>query len=179
MRESGQTSLSPEEWSQWTELTKKIQFVDGKIPLEAFYAWSESFYTVAVELVPFRLVNGELEILLINRRDPYFDGYHTPGSILVPEKDTNEVMADLIVRELGPKARVKYLQFAKYYDTMKGDGLGQSPRGQQINLVYTALIEGEVLEGEWFSKDRLPANIIPAFRIMIPEIFNLAKQNLV
>jgi len=59
--------LREEEWKQWADLTRRIQFINGKIPLEAFYAFCEVFISPVVEIAPYRIINGTVEILLIYR----------------------------------------------------------------------------------------------------------------
>lgn len=170
--------LSPEEWVQWTALTQRIKFENGRIPLEAFYAWSEFFYTVPIELMPFRLREGGLEILLVHRTDTYYEGYHTPGAVLTPGLKSTERLQELIHRELGADATLDKLQFVRYYDTMKGPLDGENLRGQELKLVFAALIENESSRGEWFSINDLPQNIIPEFKFIIPEMCVWAREHL-
>src|SRR5689334_22807761 len=108
--------MTPEEWSKWTDLTQKIRFENGRIPLEAFYAWSEYLYAVTVELIPFRIIDGELEMLLIYRKDKYYDGYHNPGAVIPPGESIDTKLQKLIKEELGNDAVVKKLEFVKHFE---------------------------------------------------------------
>jgi hypothetical protein len=179
MKENSKQSLLPlsqEEWHQWTELTKRIQFIDGRIPLEAFYAYCESFITPVIDLVPYRITNNVLEILLIYRKDKYYNGFHVPGSVITPRKTSKETLQYIIENELGHKASIERTFFIKVVDTMKGKGVGLDERGQDLKLLYACEVMGEAIEGEWFSKNNLPKNIIPEHQEIVLEIFDLINQ---
>jgi ADP-ribose pyrophosphatase YjhB (NUDIX family) len=171
------STLTSEEWQQWSKLTERIQFENKKIPLEAFHAWSEAFYTIAVELVPFRRKESGLEILLINRNDKYFKGYHTPGAILTPGETVSSKMDELVERELGLDPKNITPVFIKNYDLPKGKGTNENPRGQTLNIVFACLIEDEVKDGEWFRREDMPANLLKSFNLIIPETFEWAEKN--
>jgi len=170
--------LNKEEWSDWVNLTKRIRFVDDKIPKEAFFAWCEYFYTVPMELMGFRIVNQKPEILLIYRKDEYYDGYHVPGAVLIPGQKIEDALSNLLKRELGDNVRINHLEFVKYFEMLKGSGIGQNSRGHEIKIVFAGKIEGEPKNGEWFAKNNLPNNIIPGFVYIIPYMFDWAEKNL-
>lgn len=170
--------LSVEEWAQWTRLTKRIKFVDDKIPQGAFYAFCESFISPVVDIVPYHLINNEVETLLIYRKDKYYDGFHLPGLVIVPGKTSKETLDSVIRNELGDKADIGKIHFIKIIDTMKGTGIGLDERGQDLKLLYACEVRGEVLEGDWFSKNNLPTNIIPEHQQVIPEIIDWIKNNI-
>lgn len=176
--ENDRDLLTQEEWVQWTNLTKRIKFINGKIPLEAFYAFCESFISPVVDVIPYRVVNNEIEILLIYRKDKYYDGFHIPGSIIVPGKTSDETLDIVIGKELGNKADIGGKHFIKILNTMKGSGVGFDERGQDLKLLYACEVRGEVLEGDWFSKNNLPTNIIPEHQQVIPEIIDWIKNNI-
>ena len=81
--------------------------------------------------------------------------------------------------ELGTDTKMSKLQFVRYFDTMKGAGIGECPRGQEVKIAFAGLLETEPKEGEWFTEDSLPANILPEFQPIIPVIFTWAKKNLI
>ena len=165
------TPLSPDEWVEWTKLTRRIKFIDGKIPQEAFYAFCENFVSAVIDLVPYRIDNNEIEILLIYRKDRHYDGFHIPGSVIVPGKTSTDTLNSVIDVELGKNANVGKINFVGVIDAMKGEGSGLDKRGQDLKLLYVCEIKGEVLEGEWFTKNNLPKNIIPEQQKISIEIF--------
>lgn len=170
--------LNPEEWAAWTKLTKRIRFIDGKIPMEAFYAFCETFISPVVDIAPYRLINDEVEILLIYRKDKYYDGFHLPGSVIVPGKTSKETLDSVIHNELGDKANIGKIHFIRVIDTMKGTGVGLDERGQDLKLLYACEIRGETLDGEWFVKNKLPKNIIPEHQQVVLEAFDWLKNNI-
>lgn len=178
MEKSENTSLNPEEWSTWVKLTKRIRFINGKIPEEAFFAWCENFYTIPIEFMGFRKRNEELEILLIYRKDKYYDGYHTPGTILVPGQKIEAAFQSLLRRELGGNVSIDSPQFIRHFEFLKGSGTEESPRGHEIKMIFAGIVKGEPKEGEWFSKENLPANLLPEFRFLVPDMLDWAEKNL-
>lgn len=168
--------LSQEEWKNWTELTKRIRFVNGKIPIEAFYAYCEAFVSPVVEIVPYRIKNNILEILLIYRKDKYYDGFHLPGSVMVPGRTSKETLKFLIASELGNKVNTGKINFLKIDDKMKGAGIGFDERGQDLKLLYACEINGEVLGGKWFARENLPKNIIPEHQKVAVEAYDWIKS---
>lgn len=179
MNKKNQKPIDKQEWDNWTDITKRIEFTNGKIPKEAFFAWCESFYTVPIEFMGVRFVDNEPEILLIYRKDEYYDGYHTPGAVLTPGKKIKDMLDSLIKVELGENIEIKNIQFVKHFETFKGSGVGENLRGHEIKMVFSGIIKGEPKDGEWFKKENLPENIIPEFKFIIPEILNWAKKNLI
>jgi hypothetical protein len=172
MENNKKLPLSEKEWLQWTELTKRIQFINDKIPLEAFYAFCESFISPVVDIVPYRTKDNISEILLIYRKDKYYDGFHLPGSVIVPGRTSKETLQFVIDKELGDKADIGKISLMEVMDTMKGKGIGLDERGQDLKLFYTCEVKGEVMEGEWFSKNNLPKNIIPEHQEVVLKAFD-------
>lgn len=170
------TPLSENEWTEWTKLTKRIKFIDGKIPEEAFYAFCEAFVTAVIDLIPYRRLNNEVEILLIYRKDKYYDGFHIPGSVIVPGKTSKETLNSVIDVELGKDSLVSKIDFVGIIDSMKGEGLDLDKRGQDLKLLYVCKVDGEVMEGEWFTKNNLPKNIIPEHQKVAREIFDFINK---
>lgn len=168
--------LSENEWTEWTKLTKRIKYIDGKIPEEAFYAFCESFVSAVIDLVPYQIKNGELEILLIYRKDRYYDGFHIPGSVIVPGKTSKETLNSVIDVELGKASLVSKIDFVDIVDSMKGEGSDLDKRGQDLKLLYVCRVDGEVTEGEWFTKNNLPKNIIPEHQKIALEIFDFISK---
>jgi len=169
-------ALSKEEWKKWADLTRRIRFVNGKIPIEAFYAFCESFISPTVDVIPYRIRNNEIEILLIYRKDKYYDGFHLPGSIIVPGRTSKETLEFVISNELGESAKVSKKNFISVSDIMKGAGVGLDNRGQNLTLLYACEIDGEVLEGKWSTQENLPKNIIPEHQLVVKRSFDWIKS---
>jgi hypothetical protein len=178
MEDNTNLPLSPDEWAQWTNLTKRIKFIDGKIPIDAFYAFCEAFISPVIDMAPYRYVDKKIEILLIYRKDKYYDGFHLPGSVITPGKTSKETLESVIKNELGNNVKVNKTHFIKIMDTMKGQGIGLDTRGQDLKLLYACEVGGEVLDGEWFKKNNLPDNIIPEHQNVVLDVFDYLNKNI-
>ncbi|MDO8556517.1 MAG: NUDIX domain-containing protein [Nanoarchaeota archaeon] len=113
---------------------------------------------VAVDAVVFTNINNILQILLIKRKYPPYQGsYAIPGGFVKPE----EALETAAQRELYEETGVKniYLQQLGAYGNPKRD-----PRGRVLSVAFLALINAEQkLEAttdasvvQWFSIDELP-----------------------
>ena len=96
----------------------------------------DQFY-VAADAVVFTILNKELKILLIKRRDPPFKGqFALPGGFV----EINENLEDAAKRELEEETGVKNIFLKKLHSF--GD-VGRDPRGRVISIPFLALIDGE------------------------------------
>jgi hypothetical protein len=174
--ETNISPLSKEEWELWANLTKRIKFIDGKIPLDAFYAFCESFISPVIDVIPYKLTSNGVEILLIYRKDKYYDGFHLPGSVITPGQTSVETLNSVIKNEIGPNTETGNIKFIKVIDTMKGFGVDLDSRGQNLKLLYGCEIKGNVLNGEWFSENSLPENIIPEHKNLVRSMFEYLNK---
>ncbi len=137
---------------------------DGQIPQELYEATAELRGEVAVELAIFRIVDGEINILLTKRlpEDEIWPGepYHLPGTTKRGKENREEALARLVEGEV------------------KGNHLSQIHKAGEIDIptaraaTETALIYwtrgmGEPKVGEYFPIHRLPENIIDHHKKLI------------
>jgi len=160
-----QNTLSHMGWGLWANLTRRIG--PGRIPQKAFDAFCGAFVTNSVNLIPIGVDGfGEAEVLLIWREDEYCHGWHFPGKILLPGQTSEGTLDETIETELGPDAKVEILSLLGVFDIMKGTGVGESPRGQEVSQVYIGLVRfvediaPDDGEWEWFPLDDLSRDLI-------------------
>ena len=98
--------------------------------------------------------------------------------MITPGKTSDEFLEIVIQKELGDKADIGRRDFIKVVNTMKGVGVGRDERGQDLKLFYACEVRGEVLEGEWFSRENLPINIIPEHQKVVPEALDWIREHI-
>lgn len=116
---------------------------------------------LTVDIVTFTVRNGRLNVLLIERRSPPFQGcWALPGGFI----EMNENLEDAALRELDEETGLKdvYLEQLYTYGDPERD-----PRGRIISVAYFALIpsdarirpEGgdDASQAEWFPYPELPS----------------------
>lgn len=114
---------------------------------------------VAVDAVVFSVMQHDLKILLIKRKNPPFQGlWALPGGFVRNDEELEEAAA----RELYEETNVKNIFLKKL--TAYG-AVNRDPRGRIISIVYLALIDAEKVRlesktdaerAQWFSLDELP-----------------------
>lgn len=114
---------------------------------------------VAVDAVVFTILNRDLKILLIKRKNSPFRGmFALPGGFI--EKDEN--LDQAVARELYEETNVKniFLKQLKAYGEVKRD-----PRGRIVSIAFMALIDAEKIRlksrmdaerAQWVSVYELP-----------------------
>ncbi len=115
---------------------------------------------VAVDVVVFRVVEGKLQVLLIERRKPPFQNtWALPGGFI----GLDEALEEAACRELREETGVSVTLIEQLYTF--GDP-GRDPRGRVISVAYLALLppgEGAPQAGDdavraaWFPVMALPA----------------------
>jgi ADP-ribose pyrophosphatase YjhB (NUDIX family) len=168
--------LTEAEWGLWAALTRRIEFVSGRIPQEAFFAFCGSFISAPIEVAILN-ANDSRQLLLTHRRDPYFNGWHLPGKVLVPGKTAEETLSELIDDEIGVSAQVDIIESLGTIDIMKGDEQNESPRGQERKTLYIGFAHGELTRGRWFDLYGLPQSILPQHTSAIALIRKWAQAN--
>lgn len=114
--------------------------------------------SLSVDLVVFRRINSDWEILLIQRKhDPFAGCWALPGGFL----DRDETLETAAARELKEETCLdaKSLRQLKTYSTVDRD-----PRGRVISVAFLAELEtgqepraaDDAQDVAWFPLDRLP-----------------------
>lgn len=96
----------------------------------------DTFY-VAADAVVFTILNQELKLLLVKRKNPPFQGkFALPGGFV----HINENLEDGARRELQEETGVKDIYLKKLHPY---GNVGRDPRGRVISTPYLAIINGE------------------------------------
>lgn len=115
---------------------------------------------VTTDIAIFARNDGRLELLLIRRKNPPFQGaWALPGGFL----DKDETAETCAARELEEETGVEAggLQLIGVYSEPDRD-----PRGRTVTLAYSALVDRQSIRPEahddaaevgWFAVDQLPA----------------------
>jgi 8-oxo-dGTP diphosphatase len=114
---------------------------------------------VTVDITIFTVRNDELNVLLIKRAEPPFQGeWALPGGFVMEDEDLEEAAARELVEETGVSD--------VYLEQLFSFGApGRDPRGHTVTVAYSALIPSDNLEltastdaegVAWFAIDKLP-----------------------
>ena len=144
------------------------KYMPGNLPPDVFEAVGRVSVYPAVELVPVRMTENGIEVLLMQR--PADDitwpsMMHTPGTILRPTDETIEgAMERLMNDELRGTAIVEPPRFLRHrmYNHTRGRGLG----------LEHIVVVGESTDGEFYPVHSLPEALITE---QIPTINHVAE----
>jgi 8-oxo-dGTP diphosphatase len=116
--------------------------------------------SVTVDVIIFTLRGGDLQVLLIRRRNPPFQGmWAIPGGFVA----IDESLETAALRELEEETGVRDVYLEQLYTF--GD-LGRDPRGRVITVAYFALVPATAIDphagsdathARWWSVYDLPA----------------------
>lgn len=124
---------------------------------EVFVPFMSKAVPTAIELVIIR----DHKVLLTHRADPYFTGWHTPGTNVGPGETRQETVQRCADKEL--KVKIRYIR------TLGEKDHPESPRfHDQCILLLCEIAEGEPQTGQWFSE--MPPDLIPEHREYWPFI---------
>lgn len=122
------------------------------IPDELFVAVMGKNVPVTIELA---IVRGN-NIMLAYRRDPYFIGWHFPGSFMVPRETFAEGVRRTAFGELGLKIQTSRL--------VKITNAPASRRFHFVSLFFLCSTSGKPKNGKWFSA--CPTDMIPEHKAL-------------
>ncbi len=134
---------------------------------------------VTVDAVVFRKEHNNLQILLIRRKNPPFEGmWALPGGFV----DMDETLEEAAARELKEETGIELndMKQLKAYGAVNRD-----PRHRTISIVFTGLINGhqEIKAGDdaanakWFPLNNLPPLAFDHFEIVNDAVNEFLKEN--
>jgi 8-oxo-dGTP diphosphatase len=92
-------------------------------------------FAVTVDLVMLTIRDGELNVLLIDRAIPPFQGGKAlPGGFVLPEEDLGDAAERELVEETGVPSKGHLEQLGSY------GAPGRDPRGRVVTVAYLALV---------------------------------------
>jgi hypothetical protein len=163
-----QGEFTPEEIAEVVAKMKKMREA-GPLPRAVFHVVTEWVTTPCDEVVPLRIIDGRVHVLLTKRKDddPTWPSQeHSPGAAFRPGDTSHDEVFHRILRgELDvvvPKALI-YV----------GQEVRNTKRGSEKNDIFWVELEGDVADGEWFPVDALPSTMIDH---QIPMIVSAARE---
>lgn len=150
-RTSGKGRLNKRELQTLARLLKKMPGVPH-IPKELFLSVMRKNVPVTIELA---IVRGK-RIMLAYRHDPYFTGWHFPGSFMIPRETFVEAVRRTAFGELGLKIQASRL--------IKISNASTNKRFHFVSLFFLCSTSGKPKNGKWFST--CPTNIIPEHKTL-------------
>lgn len=149
--------LSSSEQEILVSLLSKLS--PGFLPQEIFFQMCRLNVLSAFEIIPLRMKEGKVEVLLTERpdNDLFWGGqWHTPGSIIL-STDTPDSLNDVKERVLK---ELNYPQ-EKYCDLIYSSmELKKWKRGMTISIYHYLEVEENYGVGRFFPVDELPENIV-------------------
>lgn len=133
--------------------------------------------TLTIDAVVFQLIDDELCVLLIKRKnEPFKDMYALPGGYNAAGQTTTEAMEDILARKTGVKASA--LRYVEQLYTF--DSIARDPRGHAVAVTYMALGRNiAVLESsETHRPQFMPVNNLPKLSYDHADIIRYAHDRL-
>ena len=129
----------------------------GFLPYDIFIQVARLCVLSIVELVIFKMVDGHVNVLLLERdsSDPVWPGMlHSPGTVVRPtdEDMPNSQLSRVVKDELGG------IEISKPNFLM--DGFHETERGKENAAFYWAELLGAAKNGQLYPVNRLPDNVI-------------------
>ena len=116
-------------------------------------------FNLAADIAVFTILNDNLKLLLIKRKnEPFKGGYALPGGFV----EIDENLRQAALRELEEETGVKGVYLKKLHAIGR---LNRDPRGRVVSLPFMALIDGENVKlhstsdaelARWFKINSLP-----------------------
>jgi 8-oxo-dGTP diphosphatase len=122
------------------------------------YCYDHPHPAVSVDMILFNVSGNRIEVLLIKRKHPPFEGrWAFPGGFVEPDEPLEDAARRELVEETGVTG-IRLDQFRAFGDP------GRDPRGHNVSIVFTALLDDkpsavaadDAAEAGWHSARRPP-----------------------
>jgi hypothetical protein len=157
MNASYRTSITDEEITTAKDILAKLE--PGFLPSDIFLEAARLVTLSVVEIVPLRMRQGTIEVLLTRREanDPHFPNMlHTPGTIVRPT-DEEGSNASAFHRILNNElASVELSGKPQYVQSV----LHKSKRGMENAQIFFVEVIGKPVKGAFYRAEQLPDTII-------------------
>lgn len=155
--------------SEEQELCQLLQKMTWPVSHEVFNTLCGTIITNPIELAVLRQTENETDVLMIERHDKFFDGWHIPGTVVCPGDTEESALKRLIEKEVG--ATVSRPRFIDRMHFPKGTGEGENPRGQEISLLFVCEIGGEYKgPGKFFPVGNIPETTLTSHKVLIDRV---------
>lgn len=164
--------LTDGENRQLVELLGKLSWpVDPGV----FDALCENLSVTPVELAVVRKGPRGPEVFMVYRKDKFFTGWHITGSIVRPGRTVDDVLRDIVSREVGVSLAEPLFEFIRFRQFMKGEGPNQSRRGQEVSLIHSLFLpEGTEVHldagRKFFPLHDVPGDTLEHHKVVLADI---------
>lgn len=163
------------------ELVRLLNKIEWPVSADLFDAICGNMSINPVDLAILKKSTDGFKIFLIYRKDNFFDGWHIPGSVILPGRTIAMVLKDIIEREINIPEKGFDFKFITFHQFMKGSNLGQCPRGQETELLYALFLEEDVrIETDEFRKffpiEKPPENALSHHKTLLLSIRNYLSK---
>jgi hypothetical protein len=148
--------MNKEEENKLVSLLKKLK--PGFLPYDIFVEMARIIALPIIEIVPFRIISGQVEVLLLSRgiKDEIWpNALHTPGTVILAtdsEENNLGAFSRVFDDELkGTEATTPYYV---------GSRFNKSKRGAEQAQIYWVEIVGEPKAGVFYAVNDLPDSLI-------------------
>lgn len=168
------TKLSEGELNTLVELLKKVE--PGFLPFDLFLQIARLTVLSIIELVPMKILDDRLQVLLIPREDgdAIWPGMlHTPGTVLRPTDVQHglQVAFERIRKDELGEIKITKPIFVQSL-------LHQSRRGVEQSQIFLTEVESEPKVGRFYDIDQLPENLVDSQRKFVRNVANYYKENM-
>lgn len=166
--ERAELMLNKQEGKQLADLLGKLSFPCSP---EVFNALCNNLITNPYELAVLKgRLSGNPEVLMIYREDNWYKGWHIPGTVMLPGDTEESAFRRLVTKEVG--GDVTTAEFVDRMHFKAGNGYGENPRGQEISLLFTCDLVGEVYSrrGKFFPLNKIPKNTLTSHVALIERV---------
>jgi hypothetical protein len=147
----------------------------GKLPLPIFLETTRLTVTPILEVVPLRLKNSQVEVLLLERDkgDPIWGGMlHTPGTVIRAndkDGDFTDAFDRIFSNELGNSNHTKPVFVDRIFHQVK--------RGREIAEIYYVEMDSDFTNGKFYEATNLPKEIVDTQIPFITKAVNKFKTD--
>ena len=164
-------ALTKEETVVLADLLWKMEW---PLSSDVFHALMAKAVSVPIELC---VLNNKGEVLMFYRKDPEYDGYNMPGTVLRDTDTVDVALKRLVEKEV--RAEITTPIAIGWMELPRGIGWGMDPARHEISLIHVSHLVGEYTgEGKFFPMGKLPEHTIVHHRkymVMIQEYLKKAS----
>jgi 8-oxo-dGTP pyrophosphatase MutT (NUDIX family) len=136
----------------------------GFLPRDIFLQFARLMTIAVIELVPLRLRDDKVEVLLVQRPDDdtWAGMWHVPGTLIRPtdKMETGNDYEEPLQRLLGPDGELGGVTTAAQPVEVETERR-RVKRGDELAVIHYVEVTGEPVKGQFFPLDGYPENVPP------------------
>lgn len=160
--------LTEPELRQLIALLQKLE--PGFYPIELFWQFARLMTAATIEFVPLRMNEGKVEVMLTRRPvdDKFWPGnLHIPGCIVRPTDTEEAVIKRICAKELSG---TRLGEPSELHTQVR-----KTQRGNEMTKLFWVGVLGDSTDGEFYSVDNLPDDLLPAYPASIVQAADLFR----